>query len=151
VVAPSRCECWRMWRTTPPRRSAADQNGLLFGVLDQPAGTPFAPVAGLLVAAEGCREAERRAVDLDLTGAQLAGDTHLGLAVFGPDAAGEAELSVVGEADGLILVTVFDQADHRAEDLLAGDGHVVGDIGKYRGFDIGAAGQPVGPLGGAGY
>jgi hypothetical protein len=54
----------------------------------------------------------------------------------GRDVAGQAEIGIVGDLDGFIDVVVADDHEHRPEDLLAGNDHVVGDIGETRGLHV---------------
>src|SRR5262249_18321648 len=54
-------------------------------------------------------------------------DAGAALAVPGPNRGAEAELGVVGEVDRLLLGVDDDDRQHRAEDLLAHDPHLVGD------------------------
>jgi hypothetical protein len=55
----------------------------------------------------------------------------------------QAVWSVVGDRDGLVLVAVGDYGQDRAEDLLTGDGLVVGR-GQQGGPDVVAVLQPFG-------
>ena len=48
------------------------------------------------------------------------------------DVPAEAVLVVVGHAHGVVVAVERDDDEHGAEDLLAGDGHVVGDVGEER-------------------
>ena len=69
-------------------------------------------------------------------------------AVLGPDRGAEAELGVVGELDRLLLGVDDDDRQHRAEDLLAHDPHLVRDPGQHGRGDEAAASGPstsVGP------
>src|SRR5262249_15834606 len=48
---------------------------------------------------------------------------------------------IVGERDRLFLVAEGDRGDHRSEDLLARDRHVVPRPGEERGLDVVSAGK----------
>src|SRR3954451_19756210 len=84
----------------------------------------LAAVAGLLVAAERGHRVEGAAVDLDLAGADAAGDADRAVLVGRPDAAGEAVVAVVGDTDSVLLVLVGLDREDRPEDLLLGDRHL---------------------------
>ena len=55
--------------------------------------------------------------------------------VTSPDGSGQAVKRVVGPANEIGLVTEFEHGQHRPEDLIGDDLHVVLDIGKDRGLD----------------
>src|SRR5437762_9803772 len=95
--------------------------------------------AGALVAAEGRVGVERAAVHLHRPGAERARHPQRALGVARPHVAVEAVVRVVGERDRLGLVAKRDGADHRAEDLLARDHHVVAHAGEERRLDVVAA------------
>jgi hypothetical protein len=57
---------------------------------------------------------------------------HGALDVGGPHRGGEAVLGVVGQAHRLVLVGERHGDEHRSEDLLAGDRHVVAGVGEQR-------------------
>ena len=65
----------------------------------------LASVTRLLVAAERRHQVEATAVHLDLPGAHLAGDLLGALLIARPHAAGQAVDRVVGDLDGLVLVS----------------------------------------------
>ena len=67
--------------------------------------------------------------------------------IAGPDGTRETILRVVGDLDGLILGVDGDDHEDRAEDLLAGDRHVPGDLGEDRGLDVVARLEALGGLG----
>src|SRR3954451_5882170 len=106
----------------------------------------LAPVARLLEAAERRQRIEGPAVDLDLAGADAPGDALGVLGVAGPDAAGQPVDRVVGDLDRFVLGVVGDDRQHRPEDLLLGDRHVVGDVGEDRRLDEVALVEPLGRL-----
>ena len=60
--------------------------------------------------------------------------------IAGDHAGGEAVLGVVGAADDFVLVLVFEQAQHRAEDFFAHDAHVVAAVAEDGRGDEGALG-----------
>src|SRR2546422_5329257 len=92
--------------------------------------------AGALVAAEGRVGVELAAVHLHRPGAERARHPQRALGVARPQVAVEAVVGVVGERDRLRLVAKRDGADHRAEDLLARDDHVVAHAGEERRLDV---------------
>src|SRR5690606_37886820 len=110
-----------LWRA---RREA--HNRLHLEEVLEPVLAPLAAVARLLVAAERRVRVAGGAVQVDHAGAQPHGDGLGAGEVARGDVAGQAVDGVVGDADRILLVLVADDGDHRAEDLLAGDGHVVG-------------------------
>src|SRR4051812_48448927 len=138
--------------------------GLVIGVPPEVAGQARLPGVGLdvdaLVEAEfGVRAAEAGVLDAApgaLAGAVAEGvvvdpdhprldpprDAGAPLAVLGPDRGAEAELGVVGKVDRLLLGVDDDDRQHRAEDLLAHDPHLVGDAGEDGGGDVAAALEP---------
>ena len=107
----------------------------------------LAPVARLLVAPERGHGVEPATVDLDLAGPQPAGHRLGPFRVGGPDAAGQSVLGVVGDVDRLVLGVVGDDGQHRAEDLVPGDGHVAGHRGEHRRLHEEAGVETVGRLG----
>jgi hypothetical protein len=74
------------------------------------------------------------AVDADRAGADPLGDGGAAFGVGGPDRAAEAEVRVVGDADGVDVV-VRDEGQDGAEDLLLGDDGTVVDVGEDRRLD----------------
>src|SRR5262249_46700716 len=72
-------------------------------------------------------------------GPDLAGDLHATLGVSGPHGSGEAVVAVVGDADRLRLIRIGDDAQNRAEYLLAGDAHLRVHVGEHGGRDVPAA------------
>src|SRR5262249_11848326 len=112
---------------------------------------PLAAVAGLLVAAERAAEVGLGAVHVDVPRADLPGDLPGAVDVRGRDVAREAVERVVRDLDRLVLVLVGDDGEHRSEDLLAGDGHVVADVGEDRGPDEVALLHALGSAGAAGH
>src|SRR5262245_43239280 len=81
-------------------------DGLHLRELVEAEAAPFAAVAGLLVAAEGCSALVGGAVDVDVAGADALGDAPRALHVAGGDIAGEPVGRVVSDAHGVVLVLV---------------------------------------------
>ena len=65
--------------------------------------------------------------------------------VVGEDGGVEAVDRVVGERHGVVLVVGRNHAEHRPEDLLAGDGRVVVDVAEDGRLDVVAAVEVLGP------
>src|SRR5205814_394430 len=97
----------------------------------------LAPVAALLVAAEGRARIEH-IVAVDPHRARADGARHpVRLAhVARPHPGGEAVGGVVALQHGVVLVLERDDGDHRAEDLLPRDLHVVPDAGEDGGLHV---------------
>src|SRR5690606_37509567 len=113
--------------------------------------TEFAPlpaVSALAVAPEGAPEVEG-AVHRDPARPDAAGQRARHLEVGAADVGRETVLGVVGDLDGVVEIVVGDDRQHRTEDLLAGEGHVVGDVGEHRRLDVVAAVEPLRPAGAA--
>src|SRR5262249_11191538 len=91
---------------------------------------PLAAVAGLLVAAERRGALIRHALQVDVAGADLAADFARTLDRAGRDIACETVGRVVGNAHRIGLVLGADDGQHRPEDLLLRDRHLVGDVGE---------------------
>src|SRR4051812_2473541 len=104
-----------------------------FGVRAAEAGV-LNPAPGALAGAVG----EGVVVDPDHPRLDPPGDPGAALAVLGPDGGAEAEFGVVGEVDRLLLGVDDDDRQHRAEDLLAHDPHLVGDAGEDGRGDVAA-------------
>src|SRR5437867_4602735 len=107
---------------------------------ERPVATDAADT-GELVAAERGVGVERAAVDLDRAGPHGARDAQPARGVAGPDVAVEPVVGVVGERDRLGLVAEGDRGDHRPEDLLARDRHVVARAGEERRLHVVAPGE----------
>src|SRR3954447_20051867 len=99
-----------------------------FEELLEPELAELAAVPRLLVSAERGERVERRAVHLNLAGADPPCHAPGALFVARPDAAGQAVDRVVGDPHGVVLVVVRHQDEHGPEDLLLGDGHVRRDL-----------------------
>src|SRR5437899_8088867 len=97
---------------------------------------PDAADARELVAAERRVGIQRAAVDLHRPRAHGVRDAQPARRVAGPHVAVEPVVGLVGERDGLRLVAEGDRGDHRAEDLLARDRHVVARVGEERRLDV---------------
>src|SRR5215207_2941266 len=104
-----------------------------------------APQARALNAAPGARAgpvAEHVVVHPDHPGLEPPGDALPLGAVHRPDRGAEAELGVVRERDRLVLVLHGHDRDHRTEDLLAHDAHLVRHAAEDRGPEEGRLGTP---------
>src|SRR5207249_141692 len=99
----------------------------------------LAAVARLLEAAEGRVHVEGAAVHVHLPGADAARDALRARVVPGPHRARQAVHRVVGDAHRVFLVLVGNDGQHRAEDFLAGDGHVVPHSAEHGGLHVVAA------------
>src|SRR5258705_10150991 len=75
-------------------------------------------------------------VDAEGARANRFGDLQAVGGVGGPDRSGQAVLAVVGDANRVALVGILQHRQHRTEDLLAGDAHLVGGVGEQRWPDI---------------
>ena len=110
--------------------STLQNDGLRLEEGQQPLDPALAADAGLLEPAEGDAEVGAERVVADGARAQLAGDVAGPLDVVGEDGCVEPVDRVVGDGDGLLLVLRRDDAEHRAEDLLLGDGRGVVDVAE---------------------
>ena len=117
----------------------------------QAKAAPLAAVSRLFVAAKGRAVFVAHAVDGDGASAQAPGHALRGHWVGGVDVGGQTERCVVGQADGVCFVVKRQDAQHRAEDLLLRNRHVVAHIGKHRGLDVITALKAVGPTQAAGH
>src|SRR5688572_22828933 len=116
-------------RPTPSSGRPADCLGLGEDLQALDAALPADP--GALVATEGGVGAVPLAtVDGEGAGADPAGYGPGPVQVTGGDRPGQPVVGVVGDAHGVVVVLERDHHQHRAEDLLTGDGHVVGDVGE---------------------
>ena len=70
-------------------------------------------------------------VDAEGARTQCAGHLVALLDVGGPDAAGQAEGGIVGDAQRVVVVLVLDDAQHGTEDLLLRDPHRVVDVPEH--------------------
>src|SRR6202044_3267847 len=117
--------------------TSAPADGLGLGVLLEALDAVLPPDAAVLVAAVGRVGAvPEAAVDPDGAGADLVRDGHRAIARGGEHAPGQAVLAVVGDRDGVRVVVVADDRDHRAEDLLLRDRHRVVHVGEQRRLDV---------------
>src|SRR5208282_1480023 len=120
-----------------------DVDELLLGVLIEGMGPEFAAQPALLVAAERVGGVDHvPVVDPDRAGLELPGYVEGPLVVGAPDPGGQAVFGVVGDLDRLVGALAADHGEDRAEDLLAGDRHVVADVGEDRRLDPEAALEP---------
>lgn len=98
--------------------------------------TPFCrPTPLSLYPPNGVRAVRSAAVDADEAGLDSAGHRQGVLQRTRHDVAGQSVFAVVGDANGVFLVVERDDREHRAEDLLLGDGHGVVDVGEKRWSD----------------
>src|SRR5205809_3393668 len=118
-----------------------DEDGLELGEGLDRAEAALAPQPRLLVAAEGRVGHDRVVVYADGAGPQRLRHAERPFDVGGEDAGAEAIRRVVGDADRFVLVGERDGRQHRPEDLLAGDLHLVVDVGEQRGVDEVPGGQ----------
>ena len=81
----------------------------------------------------------------DGPGAQLAGDGSGALDIVGEHGCVEAVDRVVGQRHRVVFVVGRDHAEHRAEDLFAGDGRLVVDVAEDRRFDVVPTLEALGP------
>src|SRR5579863_6815978 len=91
---------------------------------------PLAAIARLLVAAERRGAVIRHALQVDVAGADTAADPARALDRIAGDVTGEPKGRVVGDPDRILLVLGTQDRQHGAEDLLARDRHVVGNVGE---------------------
>ncbi|RMR50560.1 hypothetical protein ALP84_05222 [Pseudomonas cichorii] len=75
------------------------------------------------------------AIDPEGPGAYLFGNAMGTTDITGPDATGQAETAVVGDADGVFFVLERNRHDHRPEDFFLGAVQVVG-AGQYGRIDV---------------
>src|SRR5689334_22667545 len=120
---------------------------LHFEIFFQAVLAPFAAVAGLLVAAERRGAVVGHALQVDVAGANLAGDVASALDRPSRDVTGKTIRRVVGDLDGVGLVLGADDGQHRSKNFLLRDRHVVGDVGEVGRTDIEALVEAFGPAG----
>src|SRR5262249_16633117 len=90
--------------------------------------------AGVLVAAEWAPGVEGVPVDSVCAGADLLRDLDAARHIGGPYAAGQPIHRVVGDRDRIVLGVIRDDAQHRPEDLLLRDRHLVVDVSEHCGL-----------------
>jgi len=113
-----------------------DHDGLDLGVELQGVLSQLAASSALLEATEGLSSVEAVVgVHPDGAGLDLVGVLEDSVDVAGEDTGGETVVATVGTLDGLIQGAEAHDAHDGAEDLLAGDGHIVLDIGEDGGLD----------------
>src|SRR5438552_11637269 len=125
-------------RRAPVGRAASylEPDALYLRVEVERVAAQLAPVAALLVAAEGrTRVEDVVAVDPHRSGADGARHPVRLADVTRPHAGGEAVGRVVALQHGVVLVLERDDGDDRAEYLLTGDLHVVAHAGEDGGLD----------------
>src|SRR5271155_2440748 len=111
------------------------QGALDLQILVEPELAPLSTVAAALVAAERRVHVESM-IDRHPTGPDPAGHLTRLVEVGSRDKAGQAIFGVVGDLDGLIDVVIAEDAQHRPEDLLAGNRHVIGDVREDGRLDV---------------
>src|SRR5450631_4234652 len=117
----------------PLRSSGVDaDHGLDLQEVAQPEFSVFAPVARHLEAAKRGFHVARGSVQCHLTRSDTACHAPRPDIVLRPHVGGEAVWSIVGDLHGLLLGLVRQNAQHRPEDFLAGNRHVVAYAGKDR-------------------
>src|SRR3954452_72414 len=122
----------KLMRTALLRRDV-DAEGLDLGVLLEALDAVLAPDAtGLVPAERGVGAVGDAAVDAHGSGAQLSTDGQRPLLRARGHVAAETVLVVVGQAHRFVVAVEGDHDEHRSEDLLTGDRHVVGDVGEER-------------------
>src|SRR6266542_6065527 len=109
---------------------------LQLDVVAEPLDAELAPDARPLVAAERRHEVHRVLVHAVRAGAHAPGDVDTLVDVARPHRSGEAVLTVVGDADGVVGRVVRDDRENGPEDLLARDAHRVVDAGEHRRLDV---------------
>ena len=101
--------------------AGGEVDGLELEVRLETLGAELAADARALVAAERGAPLHGEPVDGVGAGADAAGDVDAVVDVGRPHRARQAVVAVVGDADGVGLVVVGDDRQHRTEDLLLGD------------------------------
>src|SRR5262249_6999214 len=101
-------------------------------VLVQALRPELAPDARLFEATEGRTDVERVHVDAVGARAHPGRDLEAMRDVGGPHRTGQAVVALVGDPDRRVRVAGAQHRQDRAEDLLAGDAHVVGGVGEQR-------------------
>ena len=97
-----------------------------------PSGPNSRPMPDCLKPPNGAPMSERVHVDAVGAGADGGRDVEAVCDVGGPHRTGQPVVGVVGDADRVVLVAVAQHRQHRAENLLPGDAHVVGGVGEQR-------------------
>ena len=111
----------------------------------RPSGPNSRPMPDCLKPPNGTADVERVHVDAVGAGAHARGDFEAVRDVGGPHRSGQAVVAVVGDADRVALVAVGQHGQHRAEDFLARDAHVVGGVGEQRRLHVPAAARAARP------
>ena len=102
----------------------------------KPFETALAPEARLLVTAERLYDAHRPRVHRDLTRAHPPRNALRERVILRIHRARQSVVGVVRDRDGLVDRVERDDDQHRAEDLLLGDPHIVGHVGEQGRFDV---------------
>src|SRR5579859_5097528 len=110
------------------------ENGARFKKRIDPVSAIFTANARIFESSPGRLRIIRHVVDHNTTRPYLRGHSTRALKVGPEDGGVEAIFRVVGDPDRLVLGVISDDGQHRAEDLLLGDRHVVLHVDKNRGF-----------------
>src|SRR5256885_5590099 len=118
------------WLPEDPPSGAPAGHGLDLHEFLEAEAAPFAAVARLLVAAERRGPLVGCTVDVDVAGPHAPGNAACPLHVARGNVPRQPVGGVVGHADGIVLALVADDRQHRPEDLLARNRHVVAYLGE---------------------
>src|SRR5689334_22319357 len=123
--------------SSPPRETCLspqrDAHVLQLRAGEQLVHRLLAADAGLLVAAERHADAVRaRIVDPYVTRLHARGEPMRAVEVVRPDRCRQSIIERIDAPQKIVLVRPAEDAHHRAENLLAGDAHVVADVGEHR-------------------
>lgn len=106
-----------------PSITAAD-DGLRLQIFFKPKNAELAPVARLLVTAEGQTAVEWSAVKIDSSCPDAIGDFARANDIAGLHETCQSERGVIGDADRFILAVVTHERQYRTEDLFARNPHL---------------------------
>src|SRR5258705_2058723 len=123
--------CIRQWRQV-----AGANRRLQLDVRAEALRGELASDARLFETTERAGDVDVVHVDAEGAGTNRFGDLQAVGGVGGPDRSGQAVLAVVGDTNRVALVAILQHGQHRTEDLLLGDAHLVGGVGEQRGPDI---------------
>src|SRR5690349_1772039 len=119
-----------------PDRSQRHVDVLDLSACEQLVDRLLASHARLFVSAERYADVVRAgAVDPDVAGLDATGETMCAVEIVSPDGARESVLERVHATQQVSLVAPTQHADHRSEDLLARDAHLVVNVGEHRRLD----------------
>src|SRR5699024_868163 len=101
--------------------TSATMNGFITKICCETFWSVFDAEAGVVASAEGCGVVGGEEVEADAAGVHRLGNCQ-GLVLIAPeDDAAKSELGVIGQADRLIEVLVFQDGYDRPEDFFTGD------------------------------